>query len=152
VTTPTPRWEQAFSEDGGKTWETNWVMEMIRNDAMGSREYPVVELRRYEIKFGERERFVCYFDAHVPEVFEQIGFIGFGQFQEWRNFNGFAWLRGFPSYDARSDMNTDFYRGLVWKEVGAALELPVSSTSTTCCSCVRWLRDAVWRCCPCWTR
>ena len=27
VTTPTPRWEQAFSDDGGKTWETNWVME-----------------------------------------------------------------------------------------------------------------------------
>jgi hypothetical protein len=20
------RWEQAFSEDAGKTWETNWVM------------------------------------------------------------------------------------------------------------------------------
>ena len=27
VTTPTPRWEQAFSSDGGATWETNWVME-----------------------------------------------------------------------------------------------------------------------------
>jgi hypothetical protein len=27
VTTPTPRWEQAFSEDGGESWETNWVMD-----------------------------------------------------------------------------------------------------------------------------
>ena len=27
VTTSTPRWEQAFSDDGGKTWETNWVMD-----------------------------------------------------------------------------------------------------------------------------
>jgi hypothetical protein len=27
VTTPTPRWEQAFSDDGGETWEPNWVME-----------------------------------------------------------------------------------------------------------------------------
>lgn len=27
VTTSTPRWEQAFSDDGGQTWETNWVME-----------------------------------------------------------------------------------------------------------------------------
>lgn len=25
-----PRWEQAFSADGGKTWETNWVMEFRR--------------------------------------------------------------------------------------------------------------------------
>ena len=30
VTTETPRWEQAFSDDGGKTWETNWVMDFTR--------------------------------------------------------------------------------------------------------------------------
>lgn len=29
--TPTScRWEQAFSPDGGKTWETNWIMEFTR--------------------------------------------------------------------------------------------------------------------------
>jgi hypothetical protein len=29
--TPTScRWEQAFSADGGKTWETNWIMELTR--------------------------------------------------------------------------------------------------------------------------
>ena len=27
VSTPEPRWEQAFSADGGRTWETNWIME-----------------------------------------------------------------------------------------------------------------------------
>jgi hypothetical protein len=27
---PQPRWEQAFSPDGGKTWETNWVMRFTR--------------------------------------------------------------------------------------------------------------------------
>jgi hypothetical protein len=30
VTTTTPRWEQAFSEDGGETWETNWIMDFTR--------------------------------------------------------------------------------------------------------------------------
>ena len=25
-----PRWEQAFSGDGGKTWETNWIMVFAR--------------------------------------------------------------------------------------------------------------------------
>jgi hypothetical protein len=28
VWTKTPRWEQAFSEDDGDSWETNWVMEL----------------------------------------------------------------------------------------------------------------------------
>jgi hypothetical protein len=29
--TPTScHWEQAFSEDGGSTWETNWVMDLTR--------------------------------------------------------------------------------------------------------------------------
>ena len=27
VATTTPRWEQAFSADGGSSWESNWVME-----------------------------------------------------------------------------------------------------------------------------
>ena len=30
VTTATARWEQAFSDDGGKTWETNWIMDFTR--------------------------------------------------------------------------------------------------------------------------
>jgi len=30
VATPTPRWEQAFSDDDGRTWETNWVMDFSR--------------------------------------------------------------------------------------------------------------------------
>jgi hypothetical protein len=30
ITPASCRWEQAFSEDGGKSWETNWVMEFTR--------------------------------------------------------------------------------------------------------------------------
>ena len=30
--TPHPRWEQAFSEDGGQTWETNWEMDFTRDE------------------------------------------------------------------------------------------------------------------------
>jgi len=30
LTNDQPQWEQAFSADGGKTWETNWVMTFTR--------------------------------------------------------------------------------------------------------------------------
>ncbi|MFI1091431.1 hypothetical protein [Streptomyces sp. NPDC020917] len=30
VTATTARWEQAFSQDGGTTWVTNWIMEFTR--------------------------------------------------------------------------------------------------------------------------
>ena len=30
ITVNSCQWEQAFSENGGKTWETNWVMEFER--------------------------------------------------------------------------------------------------------------------------
>jgi hypothetical protein len=29
-TATSARWEQAFSPDGGATWETNWIMESVR--------------------------------------------------------------------------------------------------------------------------
>ena len=35
VTTPAPRWEQAFSDDGGRTWETNWVMDFTPAEGGG---------------------------------------------------------------------------------------------------------------------
>jgi len=35
---PAPHFEQAFSEDGGKTWEVNWITEQTRiEDSPGSR-------------------------------------------------------------------------------------------------------------------
>jgi hypothetical protein len=30
ITANSAQWEQAFSEDGSKTWETNWIMEFER--------------------------------------------------------------------------------------------------------------------------
>jgi hypothetical protein len=32
---PSPRWEQAFSADGGAAWETNWIMDFDRAAGTG---------------------------------------------------------------------------------------------------------------------
>jgi hypothetical protein len=33
ITDSSARWEQAFSVDGGETWETNWIMHFTRADS-----------------------------------------------------------------------------------------------------------------------
>ena len=35
ITAESSRFEQAFSPDAGKTWETNWVMTFKRDEAAG---------------------------------------------------------------------------------------------------------------------
>ncbi len=119
VKTSTPRWEQAFSEDGGKTWETNWVMDFRRDDGVTTREFPVVELARYAMNPGERESFARIFDAYFPETFQHLGAIFVGQFLERKNDSWFTYLRGFASMDARAEVKGDFYNGLLWKEHAA---------------------------------
>jgi hypothetical protein len=125
------RWEQAFSADAGTTWETNWVMDMTRADASGVvrpaahgehlADFGVVEFRRYTVKEGERERFARLFEAFFPEAFRQLGAIAFGQFLERGRPDGFTWIRGFRSAEARGVGNAAFYYGPLWKEHAASM-------------------------------
>lgn len=85
------------------------------------KDYPVVEFRRYTIKSGGREQFARYFESFFPEAFQQLGAIAFGQFFERWHSNGFTWMRGFQSMEARAIVNSAFYYGPVWKEHKATL-------------------------------
>jgi hypothetical protein len=122
-------WEQAFSADGGKTWETNWIMDFTRvkdpgssaTDApaetgVSSKDFPVIELRRYTVKDGERERFARDFEAFFPEAIQQTGAIVAGQFLERDKPSVFTWIRGFHDMDDRARSNAALYYGAVWKE------------------------------------
>lgn len=79
-------------------------------------DYQVVELRRYDIAPGERDRFVKYFDTYFPEAFEQLGCMVFGQFLDRSGPAKFTWLRGYKDYEARPIVDAEFYYGPVWRE------------------------------------
>jgi hypothetical protein len=79
-------------------------------------DFQVIELRRYNVKSGEREHFVQYFDAYFPEAFEQLGSMVFGQFYDRSAETHFTWLRGFKDISARPIVEAAFYYGPVWRE------------------------------------
>ena len=113
-----PFWEQAFSTDGGKTWEKNWVMEFSRpKDHTAHLEgLSVFELRRYVTKPGAAERFAHRFDTWAPEAFQQLGAVVLGQFTERDEPGRFTWIRGWKGMDARAAGMSGFYYGPVWRE------------------------------------
>jgi hypothetical protein len=79
-------------------------------------DFQVVELRRYVIVEGGRERFSRYFESYFPEAHQQLGAIFFGHFLERRSPCGFTMLRGFKDLDARAVVCGSFYYGPLWKE------------------------------------
>ena len=78
--------------------------------------YQVVELRRYDIAPGQRDRFVRYFDAYFPEAFDQLDCMVFGQFEDRAAPTKFVWLRGYHDINARPIADAAFYYGPVWRE------------------------------------
>jgi hypothetical protein len=84
--------------------------------AANLKDFQAIEFRRYAIKPGGREKFTRYFESYFPEAIEQAGAIAAGSFFERKNQNGFTWIRGFHTIDARAVANGAFYSGPVWKE------------------------------------
>jgi hypothetical protein len=103
------QWEQAFSPDGGKTWETNWIMQFTRTRS------PVIELRQYTLKPGQRDVLVDVFEREFVESQETLGMFLPGMFRDADNPDRFVWLREFADMDARGKALPAFYYGPVWQ-------------------------------------
>ncbi len=137
VTGNAARWEQAFSLDGGKTWEINWIMNIRRKSELNGsgpnaidtppesaqetvaphhqqRCCPVVELRQYTLHPGKRETLIELFDREFVESQEQLGMRVIGQFRDMDNPDRFVWLRGFGDFNVRANQLQAFYGGPVW--------------------------------------
>jgi hypothetical protein len=75
---------------------------------------PVLELRQYTLKPGQREVLIDLFDRHFVESQEAAGMTLVGQFRDRRRADRFVWLRGFPNMESRYTALEAFYGGPVW--------------------------------------
>ena len=103
------QWEQAFSADGGQTWETNWVMQFTRTHR------PVIELRQYTLHPGKRDVLIDIFEKNFVESQETLGMFLPGMFRDMDRPDRFVWLREFADMDARGKALPAFYYGSVWQ-------------------------------------
>src|SRR5262245_14759616 len=75
---------------------------------------PVLELRQYTLKQGDRDKLVDLFERHFVESQEAVGMTLVGQFRDRQDPDRFVWLRGFADMDSRHKALESFYGGKVW--------------------------------------
>lgn len=88
------------------------TMNIVRNASRLAS--PIVELRQYTLKPGQRETLIALFDREFVETQEAAGMTVIGQFRDLDRPDMFVWLRGFEDMEARKDALTAFYGGPVW--------------------------------------
>jgi hypothetical protein len=81
---------------------------------------PVIELRQYTLRPGQRDTLVDLFDQELVEPQEATGMAVLGQFRDLENPDRFVWLRGFPSMEERAPSLQAFYGGPTWRQHGPA--------------------------------
>jgi len=82
---------------------------------MGAVRYPVVELRQYTLRPGQRDVLIDLFDRELVESQEAVGMAVVGQFRDLDDPDRFVWIRGFASMPSRARALASFYGGPVWK-------------------------------------
>ena len=87
---------------------------------MSAVRYPVVELRQYTLRPGQRDVLIDLFDREFVESQEADGMAIVGQFRDLDDPDRFMWIRGFASMPARARALASFYGGPAWKAHSAA--------------------------------
>jgi NIPSNAP protein len=82
---------------------------------MSAVRYPVVELRQYTLRPGQRDVLIDLFDQEFVESQEADGMAIVGQFRDLDDPDRFTWIRGFASMPARARALASFYGGPAWK-------------------------------------
>jgi hypothetical protein len=76
---------------------------------------PVIELRQYTLKPGQRDVLIDLFEKNFVESQESLGMVLPGMFRDMDRPDRFVWLREFADMDARGKLLPAFYYGPVWQ-------------------------------------
>ena len=98
--------------------------------------YPVVELRQYTLRPGQRDVLIELFDRALVESQEAEGMAIVGQFRDLDDPDRFVWIRGFDDMPSRARALAAFYGGRPGRQT-APRPTPRWSIATTCCCCDR---------------
>ena len=90
--------------------------------------YPILELRQYTLRPGQRDVLIDLFDREFVETQEAAGMAVVGQFRDLERPDRFVWIRGFSDMAARAGALASFYTGPAWKAHGAAANATMLDT------------------------
>jgi NIPSNAP len=77
--------------------------------------YPILELRQYTLRPGQRDLLINLFDREFVDTQEAVGMAILGQFRDLDRPDRFVWLRGFHDMPGRARSLATFYGGPCWK-------------------------------------
>jgi hypothetical protein len=99
---------------------------------------PVVEVRTYRTKPGQRAEWVKLFQTRIGPAQLDYGMTVLGPLLDTEDPDVVVWVRAFPSAEQRQPIKDAFYEGQVWKEELEHLVLPLlAETSAVVCEMPR---------------
>lgn len=104
----------ASSADGWLTWETNPHVDLAHASTTAA-PFPIIELRQYTLRPGQRDVLVDLFEREFVESQEALGMKIVGTFRDLDRPDRFVWIRGFREMAARAEQLAAFYSGPVWR-------------------------------------
>lgn len=76
---------------------------------------PVIELRQYTLRPGQRDVLIELFETYLVESQEDTGMTVVGTFRDLDDQTKFVWLRSFDDMTSRTNSLHAFYSGPVWQ-------------------------------------
>jgi hypothetical protein len=93
--------QASAARDGGTTGE--------------AQSFPVIELRQYTLRPGQRDVLIDLFEREFVESQEALGMKILGTFRDLDRPDRFVWIRAFPDLASRAEKLAAFYSGPVWQ-------------------------------------